>query len=33
MKKQEREKAGKDYAPSKCDIAPSTTINWKSPIF
>ena len=33
MKKQERQKAGKNYTPSKHDTAPSTAINWKSPMF
>jgi hypothetical protein len=31
--KQQKEKAGKDYKPSKCDIAAHSTINWKSPTF
>ena len=33
MKKQKREKAGKNYTPSKRDTASNTTINWKSPMF
>jgi hypothetical protein len=33
MKWQKQEKAGKDYQPSKRDIAAHSTINWKSPTF
>ena len=33
MKKQNREKAGKNYTPSKRDAASNTAINWKSPMF
>lgn len=33
LKRQEKEKAGKEYRPSKQDVAPHTTINWKSPVF
>jgi hypothetical protein len=33
MKKEEKEKAGKEYVPSKHDAAPHKTINWKSPVF
>jgi hypothetical protein len=33
MKRQKQEKAGKDYQPSKRDIAAHSTINWKSPTF
>jgi hypothetical protein len=33
LKWQEKEKAGKEYRPSKQDVAPHTMINWKSPVF
>jgi len=33
MKRQQKEKAGKTYTPSKRDLAPHQTINWKSPIY
>lgn len=33
MKRQQKEKAGKIYTPSKRDLAPHKTINWKSPTY
>ena len=33
MKRQENVKAGKPHKSAKRDIAPHTTINWKSPLF
>ena len=33
MKRQQKEKADKVYTPSKRDLAPHQTINWKSPTY
>ena len=33
LKRREKEKTGKVYAPSKCDAAPPKTVNWKSPAY